>query len=85
MVELNIKKSMIFIDARNLLGGWNTYCKDKGFTKANPTTQKLEITKKIDYDKLVKEVSRDTDFIRGYFLIQLKNRLTEKYKVFMTS
>ncbi|MCX6708995.1 MAG: NYN domain-containing protein [Candidatus Woesearchaeota archaeon] len=60
------KKTMVFIDASNLLGGWWTYCKENGFVRTNNNGKK-ELTKKIDYSKLIKEITKDTDFIRGYF------------------
>jgi nijmegen breakage syndrome protein 1 len=64
---MTIKKSMIFFDAGNLLGGWWTYCKRNSHTSEHPATKKLQLTKKIDYNKLLKEISIDTDLIRGYF------------------
>lgn len=51
---VNEKKSMIFLDASNLVGGWWTYCKQNGHTQFNPKTNTVELTKKIDYDKLIK-------------------------------
>lgn len=60
------KKTMVFIDARNILGGWWNYCKANGFVKKN-SLGKLELMKKINYEKLIAEITKDTDFVRGYF------------------
>ena len=61
------KKSMIFIDASNLLGGWWTYCKGNGFISIDNKTNRQILSKKIDYQKLISEIAKNTDFIRGYF------------------
>lgn len=62
-----LKKSMIFIDASNLLGGWWTYCKNNRHTKLDSRTNRLELSKKIDYQKLINEIAKETDLIRGYY------------------
>lgn len=76
------KKSMVFIDASNLLGGWWTYCKNNNYTSPNKTTSKQELTKKIDYDKLIKEITKDTDFIRGYFYDAVNEPIDSKKQGF---
>ncbi len=63
---IDAKKSMVFIDASNLLGGWWSYCKQNKFITTN-SFGKMELTKKINYKKLLAEITKDTDFIRGYF------------------
>ncbi|HYD03859.1 MAG TPA: NYN domain-containing protein [Alphaproteobacteria bacterium] len=65
MVNGNIKKSMVFIDASNLSGGFKTYCLRNGyFTDING---KKSINKKISYKNLISEITQGTDFVRGYF------------------
>ena len=78
----NNRKSMVFIDARNLLGGWWTYCESKGFVIEDATTKKLQLTKKIDYSKLLKETTKDTDFIRGYFYDAVNEPIDQKKQGF---
>lgn len=76
------KRSMVFLDASNLLGGWWTYCKENNFTFLNQKSNKLELTKKIDYEKLLKEISSDTDFIRGYYYDSVNEPLDNKRQGF---
>src|SRR3989344_7574790 len=63
----NQKRSMIFIDAGNLFSAWWTYCKQRGFIKKDEKTGKESFTQRLSYQKLIKELSEDTDFIRGYY------------------
>ncbi|HLC75294.1 MAG TPA: NYN domain-containing protein [Candidatus Nanoarchaeia archaeon] len=76
------KKSMVFIDASNLLGGWWTYCKNKGYTQLNSKTNKLELTKKIDYKNLIDNITDGTDFIRGYFYDSVDEPLDSRKQSF---
>ncbi len=78
----NEKKSMVFLDASNLLGGWWTYCKQNNYTQVNNRTNKLELTKKIDYEKLIKEITKETDFIRGYYYDSVQEPLDSKKQRF---
>lgn len=77
-----IKKSMVFLDASNLLGGWWTYCKQNGFTQVNSHNNKLELTRKIDYNKLIKEITKDTDLIRGYYYDSVEEPIDSKKQGF---
>lgn len=77
-----LKKSMIFIDASNILGGWWTYCKENDLVAVNPKNNKLELTKKINYKSLIEEVARDTDFIRGYFYDSVNEPIDRKKQGF---
>jgi len=63
----NLKRSMVFIDASNLLSGWWEYCRSNKLIEKNKETDKEFLTKKISYERLIKEVTKNTDFIRGYF------------------
>lgn len=63
---MELKRSMVFIDAGNLSGGWWTFCKKKGFVLTDGSG-KLSLTKKVNYDKLIKEISKGTDLIRSYY------------------
>ena len=47
---------MVFIDARNLLSAWHKYFSDN--------KRPIE---KVSYSKLLLEIAKDTDFIRGYY------------------
>ncbi len=78
----NEKKSMVFLDASNLMGGWWTYCKQNGYIKINPNNNQQELTKKIDYEKLIKHISTDTDFIRGYYYDSVEEPLDSKKQSF---
>ena len=77
------KKSMVFLDASNLVGGWWTYCKTNGFVQDNPKTSRSELIKKIDYDKLIKQITVDTDFIRGYYYDSAQEPLDSKKQGFL--
>ncbi|AJF61033.1 TPA: NYN domain-containing protein [Candidatus Woesearchaeota archaeon] len=75
-------KSMVFIDASNILGGWWTYCKQKGYTKTSGASKKEELMKKLDYAKLLKEITKDTHYIRGYFYDAIPNPIGDKKQGF---
>lgn len=38
----------------------------------------MQLTKKIDYSKLLKETTKDTDFIRGYFYDAVNEPIDQK-------
>lgn len=72
------KKSMMFIDAGNLLGGWRGYCRSKKNTFKDEKNENERIEKKIDYQKLIKVISKDTDFIRAYFYDAVQEPIDNK-------
>jgi len=61
------KRSMIFIDAGNLFSAWWDACRERGHITLDKQSGKEKFTKKIGYELLVKELSKETDFIRGYY------------------
>lgn len=77
-----IKRSMAFIDQSNLIGGWRDYCIKNDFVKRYPPTRKIELTKKLSYEKLISEITRDTDFIRGYFYDAIPELMSAKKEKF---
>lgn len=79
---VNEKKSMVFLDAGNLMGGWWTYCKQNGYVQINSKTNRLELTKKIDHEKLIKQLSVGTDFIRGYYYDSVEEPIDSKKQGF---
>lgn len=72
------KKSMVFIDAGNLLGWWWAYCKHNKLIISDKKSGKIALGKKIDYHKLIKETSKGTDFIRAYFYDAVEEPIDEK-------
>ena len=72
------KKSMVFIDAGNLLGGWWTYCRQNKLIVSDKKSGKTFLGKKIDHGKLIKEITGGTDFIRGYFYDAINEPLDSK-------
>lgn len=64
---MTIKRSMVFIDGANLLSGWNTYQR-----KVTPSPelagQYQKITRKrISFKPFINELTKNTDFIIGYY------------------
>ena len=53
-MDSSIKRSMVFIDAANLNGAWQTYCK------------RFNQMPKISYSALLETITAGTDFFRGY-------------------
>ena len=49
------ERSLVFIDAENILHAWRKYCEQQGKNV------------KIDYAKLVKYLAKDTNLLRAYF------------------
>ncbi len=63
----NAKRSMVFIDGRNLLNSWGDYCFSQRYIKKNSTTGKEMPAKKISYKNLMEQITQTTDCIRGYY------------------
>jgi len=82
MAEIPIKRSMIFIDAGNLNGGWWEYCKSNGHIKNDPSKSGSFIYKKVSYEKLLKEISKNTDLIRGYYYDATEYPIDKKKQAF---
>ena len=76
------KKSIVFIDAGNLFKGWKTYCKKNGYITVNETSGKQHPSKRISYTKLIKEIIKDTDFIRGYYFDAVPEPIGKKQRFF---
>ena len=66
-----MEKSVILIDAGNVLGGWFNYC----------TVNQLQA--KIDYLKLVKKLSDGTNLLRPYFYDGVPENIPLKKKNFL--
>jgi uncharacterized LabA/DUF88 family protein len=65
-----IERSLVLIDAENVLNSWWTFCKNNN------------IRARIDYDKLIKKVSEDTNLLRAYFYDGVQDKLPVKKKNF---
>ena len=66
-----VEKSLVLIDAENILKSWQNHCRENG------------ITEKIDYLKLRDEVSKDTNLLRTYFYDGVPEVIPLKKKNFL--
>ena len=81
------EKSIVFIDAQNVLMGWRNYCVNNGkvLSPENPNDKRIRISEKLDYKKLVEVLSADTNFLRAYFYDGVDERLDVNKKNFLTA
>lgn len=61
----------MLIDAENVLMSWNKYCRDNN------------LRSRIDYVKLVSEISRGTNLLRAYFYDGVPEKVSKNKKNFM--
>lgn len=66
-----MEKSVILIDAENFLMGWRAYCKGLGWVE------------RIDYEKLIQELSQGTNLLRAYFYDGVSDSIFVKKKNFL--
>src|SRR3989344_3728992 len=50
-----MEKSIVLIDAENVIRSWRAYCEEHG------------LDEKIDYKRLIDHLTKDTNFLRAYF------------------
>lgn len=63
------EKSIVFIDAQNVLMGWRNYCITTGkvLPPEGASDKRIRISEKLDYKKLVDVLSANTNLLRAYF------------------
>ncbi len=66
-----MEKSVVLIDAENVLKSWDRYCKRRG------------IRERIDYVKLINKLSENTNLLRAYFYDGLPDVLPSRKKGFL--
>lgn len=66
-----MEKSVVLIDAENVLYGWFNYCEDNN------------LKEKIDYMKLIKKLSEETNLLRPYFYDAVPEHIPIKKKNFL--
>ena len=66
-----MEKSVVLIDAENVLCGWFDYCGDNN------------LREKIDYKKLIKKLSEETNLLRPYFYDAVPEHIPLKKKNFL--
>lgn len=67
------EKSVVLIDAENVLKSWQNYCREHN------------IEEKIDYLKLVKKLSEETNLLRAYFYDGVPENIPLKKKNFLAA
>lgn len=70
---LFVEKSVVLIDAENVLKSWITYCKSNN------------LDEKLDYVKLRDILSNDTNLLRAYFYSAVPEELLTKKKNFLAA
>lgn len=66
-----MEKSVVLIDAENVLRSWWAYCEEK------------KLTDKVDYLKLVEYLTKDTNLLRAYFYDAVQEAIPVKKKSFL--
>jgi uncharacterized protein (TIGR00288 family) len=69
-----MEKSIVLIDAQNVLKAWQKYCVSNQLTDC-----------KIDYKKLVGKLSEGTNLLRAYFYDGVEENIPLKKKNFLTA
>lgn len=67
------EKSIVLIDAENVLNGWFRYCKENN------------LNGKLDYKKLVDKLSEGTNLLRAYFYDGVQENTPVRKKNFLTA
>jgi uncharacterized protein (TIGR00288 family) len=66
-----VEKSVVLIDAENVLKSWKNYCTEN------------KVQEKIDYIKLVNSVSKNTNLLRAYFYDGVQENIQLNKKNFL--
>lgn len=73
MIEKPLEKSLILIDAENIIKSWQTHCLEK------------KVSSKIDYLKLVQKLSENANLLRAIFYDGVSDKLSINKKNFLTA